>query len=641
MVLTASRLQQTAADAPASIAVIDRRTIALSGARQVSDLIRLVPGFAIGYINGNSPVVAYHGLSDAYSRRMQVLVDGVSIYSPLWGGVDWSELPLAVEDIERIEVVRGPNAASYGANAFLGTVNILTREPAAERGGGIRMNSGRRGLSDVSAFVSGRDESLSWRISAGRREDDGFDKLPDSSRFTFLNMRGQLRLTDRDEVSLIYRHGRGRLDQGYLDHPNNGLRPRTTEADTFNVRWTRAQGPDEETWVQASAQRRRSLESLLISDVVNFPPVVPFTLRISSDYESRRNEIEFQQTTRLGANLRGVWGGQYRQDGVRSEPYFFRNDWMESDLSRLFGSLEWRPLPGLLTHVGAMYESNSIVAGAWSPRISVSMTPVDGHTLRVGASAARRTPTLFEEQGNQSFRFPNEIRSYLEGLLALPFLPPATRATIVGWLSKPMATRFLASGQLQDERILSREVSYMGSLDHGRFSWELRWFSDQLSGLISTIKVPYRTVTDTKTLDFRNMEYARERGAELALVAKPRAGTLIRVAASRNRIESDSAANVVSGPKHTTSLLVGQELPGDITASAAFYRVGAFAWLGTGGNVIPAHDTWDLRVARQFILGGRKGEIAWVSQQTRGRDLEMVDSIPRTRSSFVQLSLAF
>jgi iron complex outermembrane receptor protein len=126
IVLTATRLAQPATEAPAAITVIDREMIKASGAREIADLLRLAPGFVVSHENGYTPIVMYHGLSDEYARRMQVLIDGRSVYAPSGGGVEWTNLPLTVDDIERIEVIRGPNAASYGSNSFLSIINIIT-----------------------------------------------------------------------------------------------------------------------------------------------------------------------------------------------------------------------------------------------------------------------------------------------------------------------------------------------------------------------------------------------------------------------------------------------------------------------------------------------------------------------------------
>ena len=112
VVLSASRLTQTIDAAPAAVTVIDQRTIKASGARDLASLFRLVPGMTVGLYNGRKATLGFHGFSDPYFRQFQVLIDGVSIYSPMWGGGEWGELPVAIEDIERLEVVRGPNAAA-------------------------------------------------------------------------------------------------------------------------------------------------------------------------------------------------------------------------------------------------------------------------------------------------------------------------------------------------------------------------------------------------------------------------------------------------------------------------------------------------------------------------------------------------
>jgi iron complex outermembrane recepter protein len=133
-VLTVSRLSQSIADAPSAVTVIDRATIRATGAVDIPELFRLVPGMYVGtnagYVYNTNHAVSYHGMNTAYPGNMQVLINGRSVYTPLFGGVKWSELPIAMMDIERIEITRGPNAASYGANAFAATVNILTSTPS-------------------------------------------------------------------------------------------------------------------------------------------------------------------------------------------------------------------------------------------------------------------------------------------------------------------------------------------------------------------------------------------------------------------------------------------------------------------------------------------------------------------------------
>src|SRR4030067_3386984 len=124
VVLSASRLSQPISETPHAMTVIDRDMIVASGARNIADVFKLVPSMYVGYENGHTPIVSYRGITDGYARRMQVLVDGRSIYLPIFGQVDWAELPVDIGDIDRIEVVRGPCAASPGSSSVRGVLNF-------------------------------------------------------------------------------------------------------------------------------------------------------------------------------------------------------------------------------------------------------------------------------------------------------------------------------------------------------------------------------------------------------------------------------------------------------------------------------------------------------------------------------------
>ena len=118
--------------------------IRASGARNIHELFRLVPGFQMGMHTGNTPLVTYHGLADEAPRRMLVQVDGRSVYSPYFiAGVEWNQIGVDIDDIERIEVFRGSNSATYGSNAFLGVANIVTRAPAETLGTRVSIANGR------------------------------------------------------------------------------------------------------------------------------------------------------------------------------------------------------------------------------------------------------------------------------------------------------------------------------------------------------------------------------------------------------------------------------------------------------------------------------------------------------------------
>lgn len=187
MVLSATRLKQAVADAPASMTIIDRQMISQSGIRELPELLKLVPGMVVGYESGWDAFVSYHGTSADKSRRMQVLVDGRSIYQPILAYVDWLGLPLELEDIDRIEVVRGPNAAAYGVNSFLGVVNIITRHPVDLPTVRAYSRVGSDGIQDNFVSASASKGVASWQLSASSRQDGGFKQLLERNTHEILN----------------------------------------------------------------------------------------------------------------------------------------------------------------------------------------------------------------------------------------------------------------------------------------------------------------------------------------------------------------------------------------------------------------------------------------------------------------------
>src|SRR5690606_38613693 len=144
----------------------------------------------VGYTNGNQSTVNYHGGRVSEARRLQVLIDGRSVYRPGLATVDWTDLPLAIEDIERIEVFRGPNTVSYGANALMGVISITTRQPADATGTRIKYTRGERGINVWYGSQGFSSENADFLLSLSGQSDNGFDhtdlgtKYRDSRRST-------------------------------------------------------------------------------------------------------------------------------------------------------------------------------------------------------------------------------------------------------------------------------------------------------------------------------------------------------------------------------------------------------------------------------------------------------------------------
>src|ERR1700678_1899259 len=116
-------LQRTAA----AIFVITSEDIRRSGATNLPDVLRMAPGLDVAQTSGNTWAVSSRGFNDAFANKMLVLVDGRTVYSPVFSGVFWDAQDILLADVERIEVITGPGAALWGTNAVNGVINIITK----------------------------------------------------------------------------------------------------------------------------------------------------------------------------------------------------------------------------------------------------------------------------------------------------------------------------------------------------------------------------------------------------------------------------------------------------------------------------------------------------------------------------------
>lgn len=139
---TVNKRDETLANSPAAIFVISAEDIRRSGATSIPEVLAMAPGMQVGRMDANAWGVSARGLGGRFSRYLLVLVDGRSVYTPFFSGVNWDEQNLLLEDIERIEVIRGPGGSIWGANAVNGVVNIITKTANNSRGSALAMEGG-------------------------------------------------------------------------------------------------------------------------------------------------------------------------------------------------------------------------------------------------------------------------------------------------------------------------------------------------------------------------------------------------------------------------------------------------------------------------------------------------------------------
>jgi iron complex outermembrane receptor protein len=157
-VTSVSKKAQKITEAAAAVFVIDQEDIRRSGATSIPEVLRMVPGLEVARIDANKWAISSRGFNGRFANKLLVLIDGRSVYTPLFSGVFWDMQDTALEDIERIEVIRGPGATLWGANAVNGVINIITKKAehttgnllsagtgSEERGFGTYRNGGKLG----------------------------------------------------------------------------------------------------------------------------------------------------------------------------------------------------------------------------------------------------------------------------------------------------------------------------------------------------------------------------------------------------------------------------------------------------------------------------------------------------------------
>lgn len=578
VVLSVSRLPQSQFDVPGAVTVFDRETIRATGYRNIADLLRLVPGFQVSWLRGWWGVAGYHGLAGEFANRMLLVVDGRPVNSEFFtGGIDWNSLPLDIDDIERIEVLRGSNSTNYGTNAYLGVVDIRTRPASDGDGVDTRISAGN-GVADASLHATLAGERGALRFNVRRSSDTGLDQLADDSKFNALGMRADLRLGPVDDLLVNLGVLHSRAGEGYATDPWNSLRDRFTETDFAQLRWRRTLDDDGEFWVQFYRNRER------YTDVVGLPLEPPAEFDLNR--HASRTSFEFQHRRSLASELRMVWGGELRRDTMSSRILFGHFGDVPSRTLRLSGNLEWRPTPGLMINGGAMAERVRDLPTDISPRLFVNFEAVPGQVLRAGYSTASRAATIYEANAN--------MNSTASGLALDRF--------VVG------------NPRLLPERATVRELGYFGRPFGRLLDLDLRFYQERLSRLVGQVQIAAPTVAvPGGTNSWDNLETARLTGIDVQVRLQPREGTQILVGHNYQRTEHRNLKTRRSAPVNSTSLVWIERLDPSLTLSVMHFRVREIQWLEFG-DLIPRYRRTDVRLAQGFRSGDLKGELALVGQ---------------------------
>jgi iron complex outermembrane receptor protein len=626
MVLTASRLVQTPYQAPAPVTVLDREQIEASGLTEIYELIRLVPGFLVADWAGGSPTIANHGLGDAYGRRVKVMIDGRTVNNPFRGNVDWQDLPVRVDDVERIEVLRGPGGAAYGANAFQGVINIITRYPGTEASNQLIARGGRNDYRDGGVRLNGGSGPLSWRATISSRRNDNFRQFEDNDIETIerqvANFAGALQIAGSDQLRWFVGLTRGYDLTGYPGDIGFPPRHRQIEENHLHASWQRSFTPESELIVRYSHQDRDERMGWAIA-----LPAETFNIR--QDLQARRDDLEFQFTHRPWPFLHALWGAGVRRDSVHSPHHLGSSDASGGTQWQTFASLTYTPIEALANNLGGTFEHHYYGGSLFSPRLAVNYSFGPFSALRMSTGTAYRAPTVQEADSRQIVRHQGDIVDVGE------------------W------SRF----DLEPEKVRFIELGYVGRAPTLGLSLDARVFRERYEDYIDNQRCRYDTMNAarrcrwpepswlsqredvfgrTDTLYFVNSGAVQVDGAEFRIDWRKEG--FGRAILSQAFVDIDQvAANTdpdleLSSPTTMTTLLLIKELPHRWQASLAFYHADESYWLNDG-DVVPTAGRTDLRVAKRFGPAGREGEVALTVQSLEGDYPEFHEGRYRRRTA--------
>lgn len=377
-ITSVSRKEQRLADAPASVYVITREAIRRSGANTLAEALRLAPNLQVARINASQYAISARGFNSSTANKLLVLIDGRSVYTPLYSGVFWDTQDVMLADVERIEVLSGPGGTLWGANAVNGVINVITT--AAGPGGLAQASAGnlaqtaslRQGWTfdgggALRAYAKYNRRSDSERAS-GADADDGLHKLQ-------LGFRGDL-ATAGGELTL-----QGDAYKATLQQPD-GIAPQRLHGGNLLARWVRP---------------------LADGASLNLQTYLDQSWReVPGGYSDNLRVLDFDLQLLLPAHDGAQWivGGGHRAAndtvGNIGSGFAFLPTQRRLSWTNAFAQYERQLTPSTTWTAGLRAERNSYTGTEWMPSTRLAWKPSPEVLVWGALSRAVRTPSRID-----------------------------------------------------------------------------------------------------------------------------------------------------------------------------------------------------------------------------------------------------
>jgi len=595
-VTSVSKREQKLGVAAAAIFAITQEDIRRSGARNIPEALRLAPGLEVARIDENKWAIASRGFNGRFTNKLLVLIDGRSVYTPLFSGVYWNVQDVLLEDVERIEVIRGPGATLWGANAVNGVINIITKGSAATQGGLVSAQVGNALLGSGGVRYGGKlganvtyraySKYFKWDSSTDHGGQDAFDGW-DTGRVGFRLDAGS---PSADTLTL-----QGDVYRGEYGETLTGVTLSAPYATTFRNdgrfsggnllgRWSHSFDRSN-TSLQVYFDRANNAATSLLDDRLNI------------------FDVDFQHDVRVGATHNWIWGVGYRSANDHATAGTYVRLSPDERTWRLFSTFTQNEFTlfneRLRLTLGSKLEHNDFTGFEAEPNGRALWNISPTQSVWGAVSRAVRTPARTEQ----------DMR--LDALV----LPPSVET---GGL--PVRVSVHGDRNFNSEDLLAYESGYRVNLGRA-LSVDVAAFYNSYTDLLSaepaapSVDFSRESVHLVAPLVAANKMSGATYGSELFAEWRPApvfklsgAYTFLRMDIHRDADSLDASSPDPEGasPRHQFSVRSAVDLPKNLEQDVTWRYVGALDGLMIPGYYsLDAHLGWSPTARLNLSIGGQ------------------------------------
>jgi len=471
-VFTANRFKQQVDRAASAVSVITSDEIELYGIKSLADVFRYVPGVHVAATTASHFSVGMRGFNKDVSNKILVMVDGRSVYYDFYGHYWWYSLPVPIEEIRQIEIIRGPGSSLYGANAFDGVIHILTKKPGElSRGTGV-VAYGNRETRRAATIASYADQDFGIKLSGEVFRNQAWrDRDEDSAKAEKFNLYVE-RLLGTDGLASL-NLGRSLLNNEFISEFLPGRLDNEIRID-YVQGVLRKDGFTVQGFVTGI-----DMENVPEAEIISTRPnAESTTYDVEVNYHGQHGEHEL------------VGGASYRRNEVASGLFVDEKDDLDSEhtqeLFAVYVQDSFRVLDPVEIVAGLRVDHHPLTDFNTSPRVALLYTPASGHTLRLSYARAFRNPSFLESYGGNGTVNGFQVDERLAGEAGLfPELnedpkPEAITSWEIGYRGQ-LARRVLVNAELfynQIEDLIEARDSLEDPTDRRSDFTRIRNFAD-------------------------------------------------------------------------------------------------------------------------------------------------------------------